>query len=96
MTPLEKQAYDWALNQKYESVSARYARILAQYIEREAVQLAALTTERDSLRELVRRVKAMGDRLSDDEIYNRLADAYENGQSLELIQLLTDCQEVLK
>ena len=34
MTPEEKQAYEWALNQKFNSVAARYARVLAQYIER--------------------------------------------------------------
>lgn len=47
MTPLEKQAYEWALNQKYESVSARYARTLAGVIERE---LAALQAENDRLK----------------------------------------------
>lgn len=55
-----------------------------------------LEAELDGLRALIRRVQAMGDRLSDDEIYNRLADVYENGQSPELMQLLTDCQEALK
>jgi len=34
MTEEEKQAYEWALSQRFESVAARYARILAQYIKR--------------------------------------------------------------
>ena len=38
MTPEEKRAYEWALNQKFNSVAASYARILAQYIQR-AIQI---------------------------------------------------------
>lgn len=34
MTPEEQRAFEWALNQQYQSVSARYARILALYIQR--------------------------------------------------------------
>lgn len=34
MTPEEKIAYEWALKQKFNSVAARYARTLAQYIQR--------------------------------------------------------------
>ena len=34
MTTEEKQAYEWALKQQFQSVSARYARLLAQYIQR--------------------------------------------------------------
>ena len=34
MTPEEKQAYEWALNQKFNSVAASHARALAQYIQR--------------------------------------------------------------
>jgi len=33
MTEEQKQAYDWALHQQYNSVAARYARILALYIK---------------------------------------------------------------
>lgn len=33
MTQEEKQAYEWALNQEFNSVAARYARVLAKYIE---------------------------------------------------------------
>ena len=39
MTIPEKQAYDWALKQGFQSVSADYARRLAQYIERSHKQL---------------------------------------------------------
>jgi hypothetical protein len=38
MTQLEEQAYNWAINQKYPSVAARYALILAQYIKRQRVE----------------------------------------------------------
>lgn len=34
MTVEEEQAYKWALHQPFESVAARYARVLARYIER--------------------------------------------------------------
>ena len=34
MTEEEVQAYKWVLNQIFQSVAARYARILAKYIER--------------------------------------------------------------
>ena len=34
MSDEEKRAYDWALEQKFPSVSARYARLLAFYIKR--------------------------------------------------------------
>ena len=34
MTIEEQQAYDWALKQGFQSVAARYARILAKYIQR--------------------------------------------------------------
>jgi len=34
MTPMEKQAYEWALNQRHLSVAASYARVLAEYIRR--------------------------------------------------------------
>lgn len=33
MTPEVKQAYEWALNQQFESVAARNARTLARYIQ---------------------------------------------------------------
>ena len=39
MTSTEKQAYDWAIKQMFQSVSADYARKLAQYIERSHKQL---------------------------------------------------------
>lgn len=34
MTKDEKQAYEWALKQEYNSVAAKYSKILAKYIER--------------------------------------------------------------
>jgi len=34
MTPEEKRAYEWALQQPFHSVAADNARILAKYIER--------------------------------------------------------------
>ena len=34
MTDEELKAYNWALSQPFPSVAARYARILAKYIER--------------------------------------------------------------
>jgi hypothetical protein len=34
MTPDETNAFKWALETKFESVAARYARTLAKYIER--------------------------------------------------------------
>jgi len=34
MTGEELQAYKWAQNQSFQSVSARYARVLAEYIEK--------------------------------------------------------------
>ena len=34
MTVEEKQAYEWALKQDFNSVAARYARSLANYIQR--------------------------------------------------------------
>lgn len=36
MTHEEQTAFDWALNQKHNSVAARYARILAKYIQANA------------------------------------------------------------
>lgn len=33
MTPEQKQAYEWAKNQNYSSVAARYAKALAEYID---------------------------------------------------------------
>ena len=33
MTDIQKQAYEWALNQKYTSIAADYARVLAEYIQ---------------------------------------------------------------
>jgi hypothetical protein len=34
MTRDEKIAYEWAIKQQFQSVSARYARVLAEYIKR--------------------------------------------------------------
>ncbi len=34
MTKEEQEAFDWAINQEYQSVAARYARTLAKYIQR--------------------------------------------------------------
>lgn len=34
MTEDEYKAYQWALNQNYQSVAARYAKILAKYIQK--------------------------------------------------------------
>lgn len=39
MTDEQKQAYEWALNQQYQSVAARYARTLAEYIRQERIAL---------------------------------------------------------
>jgi|GEM_PF-6082612 len=36
MTTEEKKAFEWALNQNYNSVAATYARILAKYIRNNA------------------------------------------------------------
>lgn len=33
MNDEEKQSYEWAKNQSYQSVAARYAKILADYID---------------------------------------------------------------
>lgn len=35
MTDKQKQAYEWALNQQYQSVAAKYARTLAEYIRQD-------------------------------------------------------------
>jgi len=34
MNTQEQRAFDWAMNQQYQSVAATYARALAQYIKR--------------------------------------------------------------
>ncbi len=39
MTDDEAYAYQWALNQKFQSVAARYARTLAKFIRRNAERL---------------------------------------------------------
>ena len=36
MNTEEKQAYDWALKQDFQSVAARYARTLVKYIEKQS------------------------------------------------------------
>ena len=36
MTEEEAQAFEWALHQQFQSVAARYARTLAEYIKRKA------------------------------------------------------------
>lgn len=33
MTPEQKQAYEWAKNQNYTSVAARYAKVLADLVD---------------------------------------------------------------
>lgn len=38
MTAEERVAFDWACQQQHQSVAARYARILAHYIARQAVE----------------------------------------------------------
>lgn len=53
MTDKQKQAYEWALNQQYQSVAAKYARTLAEYIRQDRIahqnpQLLTL----DELREM--------------------------------------------
>jgi hypothetical protein len=40
MTSFERQAYDWAIEQKFPSVAARSARALAQLLQREFVKPA--------------------------------------------------------
>ena len=37
MTDEQKQAYEWALNQQYQSVAAKYARTLAEYIRQDRI-----------------------------------------------------------
>lgn len=41
MTEEENQAYKWATSQEFQSVAARYAKVLARYIERNAVAISA-------------------------------------------------------
>lgn len=38
MTEEQLKAYNWALNQQYQSVAARYARSLAEYIRQERIE----------------------------------------------------------
>lgn len=38
----EKEAYEWAKNQQYQSVAARYARILANYTDKLEAQVKQL------------------------------------------------------
>lgn len=56
MTQEEKQAYEWALKQQFESVAARNARVLAKYIGRkesaqQSVQRTACTACGSTLRD---------------------------------------------
>ena len=37
MNDLESKAYKWALQQTYQSVAARYSKVLAKYIEKAGV-----------------------------------------------------------
>lgn len=37
MTDEQKKAYEWALNQQYQSVAAGYARTLAEYIRQDRI-----------------------------------------------------------
>ena len=46
MNEEEKLAYEWAKNQKYQSVAAQYAKILSDYI---AVSYTHLTLPTNSL-----------------------------------------------
>lgn len=46
MNSKEQEAYDWALNQNYPSVAARYAKTLALYIRR--LEEADAETDRNS------------------------------------------------
>jgi hypothetical protein len=49
MTKEEKTAFEWALNQKFTSVAARYARILARYIlKTEDAEIKSLRHYRDT------------------------------------------------
>lgn len=53
LTDEEKQAYEWALNQQFQSVAARYARILAKYLPKYLAKfqhlIAQLETEIDTM-----------------------------------------------
>lgn len=49
MTPEEKQAYEWAINQNFPSVAARYARILAG-------RITALEAENERLRAVLKKI----------------------------------------
>ena len=44
MTKEEKQAYTWALNQDFQSIAARYARILARYVQKNLNIVAEIET----------------------------------------------------
>lgn len=39
MNDLETRAYKWALQQTYQSVAARYAKVLAEYIKKAGAEL---------------------------------------------------------
>lgn len=39
MTEEENEAYKWAMQQGFQSVAARYSKVLAKYIERNALEL---------------------------------------------------------
>jgi len=45
MTEEEKQAYNWALKQEFQSVAARDARILAKYIQRSEAAICTCTED---------------------------------------------------
>lgn len=51
MTIPEKQAYDWAIKQGFQSVAADYARKLAQYIERSHKRLDEFIAETAGMRD---------------------------------------------
>lgn len=49
MTEEENQAYKWATSQGFQSIAARYAKVLAKYIERNAVATPATSTDEDKI-----------------------------------------------
>lgn len=53
MTPEQKQVYEWAKEQNFQSVAARYAKILAEMIEDLIAQVEKVEKQRDAAQALL-------------------------------------------
>jgi hypothetical protein len=74
MTREETEAYEWATTQRYTSVSASYARLLAVVIGRKQEQVTRLTARLEQHRGALG-YAVSGDVPDDPDIRNGLADA---------------------